>query len=727
MSFDIDIIEPEKTEILEYDVREITVIPTGINTAVKDNEWKRLFVYATLEMSKLAYLGSTLFNLHLLRLLESKEFNLLPKDFFKKSANMRSWFVGVSPDANKTKDEFLKESIRIWKDTFPKEQDLPSMAGLQSIVNGQYETYYTCFKNYHTFAIKNHFSWYIRDKYDISKKRSVAISEVFFNDIKEKEKDLEDDDEQVEIKLDNESCKILEKEKEIFEDFDVESLKDRISIHYMIQGSIIKSNKEDETKNKRFAIAPICSLKTRHINVCKSGLKDLYNACKTMSNSKKELSSKYRGISNETANEIVKTECPTCIGDILFDDKLKRKHKQIKGYDYSLEFKTNGVEVKLVWEKVVHKKIKVTKDRFEKYIKDKQKRLKKKKEKLEKQKKANGKVDKRCTTKRKRAPKIEKTSTFPSKLPFDNETNGFFSKTAIIDSNIKEGTLIVACDPGHKNIVTTSRAMYKRDTESLVFKKGYSLSLGQYYNDIGHKNYLKKNEKRKRENSNIEKIELEWSKHSLKVNNVSKYLVCLKVQLEKWSEYSEFYRSKKMTRLSFTNHIKKQKLIQEVERQMCPNKDTIVANGSANFAKSRPGLSATPVAKIMKKISESKRVALTPEQYTTCRCSMCKHTVDKMKDLYGNERYKDKNGVMRFRKIHGLKQCTNCSRLWSRDLNAAINIGNAFVQLNKYGTRPNYLTPMMPLDLSIQGCDMRMRLCRTEAIPLSYPDDKGKY
>jgi transposase len=238
---------------------------------------------------------------------------------------------------------------------------------------------------------------------------------------------------------------------------------------------------------------------------------------------------------------------------------------------------------------------------------------------------------------------------------------------------------------------------------------------------------LKKNEKRKRENENIQKIELEWSKHSLKVHSVPDYLDNLKIQLKNWNEYSEFYRSKKMIRLSFSNHIKKQKLIQEVERHMCPNKDTIIANGSANFAKSRPGLSATPVAKIMKKISESKRVALTPEQYTTCRCSMCRHTTDKMNDLYGNEKYKDKNGVMRFQKIHGLKQCTHCSRLWSRDLNAAINIGNAFVQLNKYGTRPDYLKPMMSSDLSTQGCDVQMQLCQTEAIPQSYPCEMGKY
>lgn len=428
MNCDVDIPESDKTETLEYDVREVTVIPTGINTAIKDNEWKRLFIYASLEMSKLAYLGSTLFNLHLLRLLESKEFDLLPNDFFKKPANMRSWFVGVSPDARKTKDVFLQETIAIWKNTFQSGQGSPSLLGLQSIVNGQYETYYTCFKNYHTFAIKNHFSWYIRDKYDISKKRSVAISEVFFNDMNQKENDLEDDDEQPEIKLDDESYKILEEEKETFEDFDVKSLKDRISIHYMIQGSIINSNEGDETKNKKFSIAPICSLKTRHINVCKSGLKDLYNVCKRISNSKKDVSCTYKGISIETAKVIVKKECPTCIGDILFDDKLKRKHKQIKGYDYSLEFKTNGVEVKIVWEKVVHKKIKVTKDRFEKYIKDKQKRLKEKKEKLEKQKEDKGKLDKRSTIQR--APKIEKTSTFPSKLPFDNEKNGFFFKNS---------------------------------------------------------------------------------------------------------------------------------------------------------------------------------------------------------------------------------------------------------------------------------------------------------
>ena len=33
---------------------------------------------------------------------------------------------------------------------------------------------------------------------------------------------------------------------------------------------------------------------------------------------------------------------------------------------------------------------------------------------------------------------------------------------------------------------------------------------------------------------------------------------------------------------------------------------------------------------------------------------------------------------------------------------------------------------MIPSDLSTRGCDMRMQMCRPDAIPQSYPDDKGK-
>lgn len=720
MENDINI-DTEKTIPIRYNVRNLTVIPTGINTAIKYNAWKRVLCYATEEMSKLAYLGSTLFNLHLLRLIENGKFEHLDEKFFDKSANMRSWFVSLSPNSKKPKDDYLTESLEIWKNLFPDDTSLPSLFGLQSIVNGQFETYYTCFKNHNTYAIRDHFSWYLKDKYDISKKCARKISDIFFK--VDEDKEYEEDEDIEEYKLSNSSLEILEKEQKLFNLYDVESLKNRIKIHYIIQGALTKSNKDDETKNKVFSLAPICSLKTRHINICKSALNDLYNVCTTIYK-KGRISSSQKGITFETARDILKIGHPKCIGDILFDEKLKRKHKLEKGLDYSLEFKTNGVEVKLVWEKIVQKTIMITEKEYKKRLVDNEKRRKEKKEKLENQIKDKGKIDKRSTIPR--APKIEKTSVFPSKTSFENETKGFFSKTSIIESNIKENTLIVACDPGHKNIVTTSRCLYKKD-EPMKFKKGFSLSLGQYYNDIGHKHYLKKNENRKKENKHIENIELVWSKHTLKVHSLVKFIENLNCQLENWNEYSCFYRSNKMTRLCFSNHIKKQKLIQHVERKMCPNKDTIIANGSANFAKSRPGLSATPVAKIMTKIAESKRVALTPEQYTTCRCSMCQDTTDKMKDLYGNTTFKDKKGVTRNRKIHGLKQCTHCNRLWARDLNSSISIGNAFVHLNKYGTRPNYLKPMMTVDLLTQGSVVQMCEETIDTIPQSYLDEKRKY
>ena len=66
-----------------------------------------------------------------------------------------------------------------------------------------------------------------------------------------------------------------------------------------------------------------------------------------------------------------------------------------------------------------------------------------------------------------------------------------------------------------------------------------------------------------------------------------------------------------------------------------------------------------------------------------------------MRNLKGNKTHVNKKGVTKNISIHGLKHCTQCSRLWKCDVNAAINIiGKAFLYLNKYQRRPFSLTKM---------------------------------
>ena len=91
-------------------------------------------------------------------------------------------------------------------------------------------------------------------------------------------------------------------------------------------------------------------------------------------------------------------------------------------------------------------------------------------------------------------------------------------------------------------------------------------------------------------------------------------------------------------------------------------------------------------------------LVITPEQFTTCRCSDCLVNEEnedcnniKMKNLKGNKTYVNKKGVTKNVSVHGLKHCTQCSSLWKRHVNAAINIGTAFLHLNKYQRRPFFL------------------------------------
>ena len=75
-----------------------------------------------------------------------------------------------------------------------------------------------------------------------------------------------------------------------------------------------------------------------------------------------------------------------------------------------------------------------------------------------------------------------------------------------------------------------------------------------------------------------------------------------------------------------------------------------------------------------------------------------------MLNLDGNHIKENSKGISYHVKIHGLKQCVNYRKLWSRDYNAALNIGYAFVRLNKDGKRPLYLTNLKQMGENITCC-----------------------
>ena len=679
----------EKAKEDIYQLRKLQVLPYSLNSVINHDCWKKSIQYASQEMSKLAYLGSTLFNFHLLRLLETGKINDLKEDFFDKHANVRSWYVGVSKGCKATKDLFFEESKEKWSLLFQNNKnEKPLSYGLQSVINGQASQYFTMFQNYHNYGIIQHYSYYLSKKHNISQRKAKEISESILgseNDKekkknkrkeKSKEKDTCSEDDNDTIIFSDEEKKVINVEKESLNSYNISNLTDRIKFHYFIQKEL---EKIEETK--LFTIAPICSLKRRFVGFNKSCLKDLYNLNKSIisksKNNQKHHTHLRIPISIDDAKLVTLTSIPENNKDILNDRGLKRTKMRKKGYDYSLEFRTDGSYVKFSWEKIIEKKS------TNKKKKDKNKKPEKEKKKV-------------------KAPQVMRPSyNYIKSDSFENETKGIFNKESLMMSEIKEGTIIIVNDPGHKNPLTTVKAVYQEDITKMRFKESYSISLGEYYYKIGNKKMLSKMINKRSNDSNIREIEKLWSLNSLKKTTSKEYLDSLINQLKDWNQISHFYRSSNLSREMFNNQRKKQKLLEEIKKLTVPSKNSLFINGSAKFATSRPGLSATPVAKIIENISRDRRVVITPEQFTSCRCSDCLVNEEnedcnniKMKNLKGNKTYVNKKGVTKNVSIHGLKHCTQCSRLWKRDVNAAINIGKAFLYLNKYQRRPFSLTKM---------------------------------
>ena len=96
------------------------------------------------------------------------------------------------------------------------------------------------------------------------------------------------------------------------------------------------------------------------------------------------------------------------------------------------------------------------------------------------------------------------------------------------------------------------------------------------------------------------------------------------------------------------------------------------------------------LAKVLGKWGPS--IVLTSEYRTTKACPSCRSPDAKMVQPLGNATSVDKNGVVRRKRIHGLSQCCECGRLWSRDYAASLNIGRSFVSHFHTGKAADYLS-----------------------------------
>jgi hypothetical protein len=228
---------------------------------------------------------------------------------------------------------------------------------------------------------------------------------------------------------------------------------------------------------------------------------------------------------------------------------------------------------------------------------------------------------------------------------------------------------------------------------------------------------------------------------------------------------ARLYGSKQECRRRFWSYQKKQKAIKDIINNICPEKQkdkTIIAFGGAKFAVTGKGLEATPVRGLLQELSRKRKVILVDEYKTTQISHCCKSDTLVYKGPISKKKLKDRmnkqydtesrSGILRqrykydfttcnfnnmkktlaktkkrykyetitpdtaypYQMIHGLRQCKHCARFLNRDMNAATNIGECFIQQYTTGTRHAAFTrqPKSTISSSIK----KRKLSRIEPV-----------
>lgn len=678
---------------LSYPQRRVWAIPYSINRAIRIDGYKVALRYASKEMAKMRVWGSMFVNFHILRLID----NGTPIPKWSK-ANMRKVFIALGDGArcSEKKDSSLHESVQKFKDLYP-EQSYFDIRGLNVIVTKVWEEYWVNFLQYHKYCIVNHLAWLIRERRrgTISKKKSREVAVFTFKALDlEVAPGMEALDEGIQQPFQQIAGEVY---SEIIRTFGLDEVskwkgKMPIQLHYSILSEL-----EKYQEGKRFSIAPLCNYTPAYIEVSIDAFKDIYKWCLEKKVKKKDgCEVKKTHPLNESQRLDVATNEPHHITEMLRMDVHNDSSSSFKtlhttkmerlGYKVGPTIKTNGVVVYILWETVVTKDYTLTQAAYEKKLAKEAQFKAAKQAKIEKSMKKNGIVDKRHL--RVKAPGIENPSeVYPSNTPFTHTTKGLYGTKSHAVSSIEEGVPLSIIDPGHKNIVCAANSTWGSEDTTV----GYNLTLEQYYHEIGNTGFRDYMSRLKKKGTRLDAALIELSENSLKTASFKVFCERLKVHAKHNSLLHRVYGSRNHARRKFKMTRLKQSFYDTIVEKIAKDKNTIVAVGSAKFATTRVGLSANPIAKIMKKIQAKRRLVLTPEPFTTKRCSSCKDihcdTVSAVSQTLKTNRF----GNSYYPHIHGLRHCKTCAQTWNRDYNAARNIYFQFVSMVTKGVRQPYL------------------------------------
>jgi len=335
-------------------------------------------------------------------------------------------------------------------------------------------------------------------------------------------------------------------------------------------------------------------------------------------------------------------------GDMLGLRPKNESHPTAIRTDYNgrsiRTFRFDGVQIHLMWEKVVSIPCRVDAKRAAKYEEDKKKKL------ASRQLKPDGSpVDGRCAAKPPAFLAGSDGAIFrPADARLQDYTCGVFQSKSIIATRqeaLEQGIAfdklfprIVSADPGHSNIL--SCAVYNHQRHD--WDKGPNLSKKHFYHKLKPRRHGLSRQKRVEFRLNkckglaaqVKKHQEAMSLHSIKSSRPDDCLENLLLVLDCWDAMFSFYGSKSAAREQFSSEQKRRSLIDRFIQQIAPDhlkQGTIIVLGSAKFATSFKGTQSTPIGMLVKEIAKVRRVVLMDEYNTTAMCSGC--------NLHGVGRY----------------------------------------------------------------------------------------
>lgn len=247
---------------------------------------------------------------------------------------------------------------------------------------------------------------------------------------------------------------------------------------------------------------------------------------------------------------------------------------------------------------------------------------------------------------------------------------------------------IVGIDPGKEDLI------YCVDNFDKTSNK-FRYSQNQVRKESKRKKFAKIQLKLKEEkinNQTIIEIETELSVYNRKTLNIDKFKEYIILKNKINEILSKFYQKEIFRKLKLNGYINlkrsEQNMINRFQKLFGEPKETIIAIGDWEQKKQMKYKESTKGKGIRDLFRKSGyQVYLVDEFRTSKKCSKCE-IGDCIKFLKRENPKPFKNNI---RLVHGLIRCKNCSNLWNRDCNGAINIYKIANNLIKGLGRPKYL------------------------------------